>query len=72
MQNTIQKFRQNSIVFEKAGILSENLKLWRAPATLQFSIFYWNFAYVCYLPLPTKVCAGFFLFCLDLELFPKI
>ena len=26
MQNTIQKFRQNSIVFEKPGILSENLK----------------------------------------------
>ena len=26
MQNPIQKFRQNSIVFEKPGILSENLK----------------------------------------------
>ena len=26
MQNTIQKFRQGSIVFEKPGILSENLK----------------------------------------------
>ena len=26
MQNTIQKFRQGSIVFEKSGILSENLK----------------------------------------------
>ena len=26
MQNAIQKFRQNSIVFEKPGILSENLK----------------------------------------------
>ena len=26
MQNTIQKFRQSSIVFEKPGILSENLK----------------------------------------------
>ena len=26
MQNTIQKFRENSIVFEKPGILSENLK----------------------------------------------
>ena len=26
MQNTIQKFRQSSIVFEKSGILSENLK----------------------------------------------
>ena len=26
MQNSIQKFRQNSIVFEKPGILSKNLK----------------------------------------------
>ena len=26
MQNAIQTFRQSSIVFEKAGILSENLK----------------------------------------------
>ena len=26
MQNTIQKFRQSSIVFEKPGILSEKLK----------------------------------------------
>ena len=26
MQNTIQKFRQGSMVFEKPGILFENLK----------------------------------------------
>ena len=26
MQNSIQKFRQSSIVFEKPGILSESLK----------------------------------------------
>ena len=26
MQNTIQNFRQSSIVFEEPGILSENLK----------------------------------------------
>ena len=26
MQNTIQKFSQSSIIFEKPGILSENLK----------------------------------------------
>ena len=32
MQNTIPQFRQSSIVFEKPGILPENLKkLWRAP-----------------------------------------
>ena len=27
MQNIIQKFRQSSILFEKPGILSENLKI---------------------------------------------
>ena len=26
MQNAVQKFRQSSIIFEKPGILSENLK----------------------------------------------
>ena len=30
MQNTIQKFRQSYIVFEKPGILSENLKTLRS------------------------------------------
>ena len=68
MQNAIQKFRQSSIVFEKPGILSENLK---TPTILQFNIFCWNFAHVFYLPMSTKVC-GIFLFYLDLELFAKI
>ena len=27
MQNPTQKFRQSSIIFEKPGILSENLKI---------------------------------------------
>ena len=36
MQNAIQKFRQSSIVFEKPGILSENLK---TPTILHFNIF---------------------------------
>ena len=27
MQNIIQKFRQSSIVFEKPGIMSKNLKI---------------------------------------------
>ena len=31
MQNTIQKFRQSSIVFEKSGILSGNLKTLTSP-----------------------------------------
>ena len=38
MQNAIQKFRQSSIVFEKAGILSENLKILTSSnyATVQY------------------------------------
>ena len=39
MQNAIQKFRQNSVVFGKPGILSENLKTLKAPTILQFNIF---------------------------------
>ena len=73
MQNPMQKFRQSSIAFEKPGIFSENLKkFWRAPTTVQFNIFSWNFARVSYLPTSTKLCLGFFLFCLDLELLAKI
>ena len=72
MQDTIQKFGQSSIVFERPGILSENLK------TLMSS----NYPAVQYFLL--KLCAGFlltiaykrvcgiFLFYLDLELFAKI
>ena len=47
-------------------------KLWRAPTTLQFNIFCWNFVHVSYLPMSTKECEGFILFWLDLELFAKI
>ena len=70
MQNPIQKFRQNSIVFEKPGILSENLK------TLTSS----NYPAVQYFLL--KLRTRFLLtnvqkgvrdfFSLDLELFAKI
>ena len=65
MQNPIQKFRQSSIVFEKPGILSENLK------TVTNS----NYPTVQYflLKLRTrfqqKVKRDFL--CLDLELFAK-
>ena len=71
MQNPIQKFKQSSIVFEKPGILSENLKTLTSSNYLQFNIFCWNFTHVSYLPMSTKGCLGFFLFCLDLELFAK-
>ena len=35
-------------------------KLWRAPTTLQFNIFCWNFAHISYLPMSTKGFVGFF------------
>ena len=61
MQNPIQKFRQNSIVFEKPGILSENLKTVASSnyPTVEFNIFCWNFAHVSYLTMSTKVCLDF-------------
>ena len=68
MQNHIQKFRQSSIVFKKPGILSENLKTLMSS---DFNNFCWRFAHVTYLPMSTKGCVGFFLFCLELELFAK-
>ena len=71
MQNPIQKFRQSS-VFEKPGILSENLKTLTSSNYPTVQYFCWNFAHVFYLPMSTKGCVGFFLFYLDLELFAKI
>ena len=47
-------------------------KLWRAPTTLKFNIFCWNFADIFSLPMSRKECVGFSLFLLDLELFAKI
>ena len=71
MQNLLQKFRQSSIVFEKTDILSENLKTLTSSNQVQcFSLKL--FPHVSCLPMSTKECAGFFLFCLDLELIAKI
>ena len=50
----------------------KNWNLWRAPTTLEFNGFFWNFAYVSYLPMSTKGYLGFFLFYLDLKSFAKI
>ena len=50
----------------------KNWKLLRAPTTIEFNIFCWNFAQVSYLPMSTKQCSRFVLFFLDLELFAKI
>ena len=71
MQNPIQKFKQSSIVFEKPGILSENLKTLKNSNYPTVQYFCWNFAHVSYLPMSAIGCAGFCLFCLDLEFFCK-
>ena len=68
MQNLILKFRQSSSISEKPGNLHEKLKTLRAPTTVEFIIFYWNFPHVSVLRMSTKGCVGFFKFCLDLEL----
>ena len=58
-------FARNQVIYLK------NWKLWQAPTTVQFNIFCWTFAHFSYLPMSTKGCVGFFLFCLELELFAK-
>ena len=60
MQNTIQKFRQSSIVFEKSGILSENLKTFSKTISNYPTVQY--VLQKLYLPMSTKGCVGFFLF----------
>ena len=73
MENTIQKFRQSSIVFKKPGILSQNLQTLTSsnyPAVQYFLL------KLCTRFLLTnvykRVCEIFSLFYLDLELFAKI
>ena len=74
MQNHVQ----SSIVFEKTDILfensktSKNSKIRKLQLPYSSSYFFWEFAHVSYLPMPTKGCVGLFLFCLDLELFAQI
>ena len=72
MQNPIQKFRQSSIVIVKPDILSENLKTLTSLKYPTVQFFGWNFTHVSYLPMSNQWCVGFFIFCLDLELFAKI
>ena len=72
MQNTIQKFRQSSIVFEKSGILSENLKTLTSSnyPTVQYFLLKLSTRFL--LTIVYKRVCGIFLFCLDLELFTKV
>ena len=39
-------------------ICLKNWKLWRAPTTVKFNIFSWNFADISYLTMSTKGCSG--------------
>ena len=71
MENPIQKSRQSSIVFEKPGILSENWKTLTSSNYPAVQYFLLKLSTVSYIPISTKKSAGFFLFCLDLELFAK-
>ena len=73
MRNTIQKFRQSSIVFEKPGILSDNLKTLMSfnYPTIQMFFDETSLTFSTYQCLQKGVW-DFFLFYLDLELFAKI
>ena len=72
MQNSIQKFRQNSIVFEKPGILFENLK---TQASSNYPTVQYFLLKLCTRLLLTnayKRVRRIFLVCLVIESFAKI
>ena len=73
MQNSMQKFRQSYIVFEKPGYLCKKLKTLRSTSSHRVAEFFVTsciyFAHISHLPMSTK---GIFLFCLVPELFVKI
>ena len=67
MQSLMQKFRQSSLLFSRNQLFClKNWKLSRAPTTIEFNIFCWNFPELSYLPMSTKECSGFFYFNLEL------
>ena len=63
MPNTIQKFKQSSVVFEKPDIFSENYP------TVQYFLMKRRTRFLLTI---IYMCMGFFSFYLDLELFAKI
>ena len=72
MQNAMQNLDKALLFSRNQVFCLKNWKLWRAPTTINFNNFCWNFAHVPYLPISTEGCVEFFLFCLELELFVKI
>ena len=69
MQNTIQKFRQSPIVFEKPGIENQNFDELQVSYSSKFfaETSHTFFTYQC-----LQKGVWIFLFCLDLELLAKI
>ena len=63
MQNSMQKFRQSSTVFEKPGILFENLKTWTSSnyPTVQYFLLKLSTRFLL-TNVYKKVCVGFFKF----------
>ena len=72
MRNPIEKFRQNSIVFEKEGSLSEKVKSLTSSNYHRFQYFLLKLRTRFLLTNVYKRVFGIFLFCLDLELIAKI
>ena len=72
MQSTTQKFRQSSIVFEKPGILSKNLKTLTSSNYPTIQYFLLKLCTPFLLTIAYKGSVRFFLFYLDVELFEKI
>ena len=73
MLNLLEKFRKHFLMFSRNKVFcSKTWKRWRAPTTIEFNIFGWNFAHVSYQPMSTKAYFGLLLFRLDLELSGKI
>ena len=71
MENLIQTFRQNSVVFEKPSILSENLKNFTSSNYPRVEYFSLKLRTLSLLTNVYKNVFEFFKFCLDLELFAK-
>ena len=50
-----------ALLFPRTKVIClKNWKLWRAPTTIKFIIFWWNFSHVSYLTMSTKGCSRFF------------
>ena len=72
MQSHIQKFGQSSVVYEKPGILSENLKTLTSSNYPTVQYFLLKLCTCLLLTNVYKRVCGIFLYCLDFELFAKI